>query len=700
MSLAIAQFESSNGRTHRFRIDIGVTNRFYGYAIGDRILRENGLALLEEPHRVAPVLPLSPKAGSGRTTIEVPSELFGGDRRYFQLFSYRTQDKIGPAISDIVTVPSTPESPKPEAIPKALPAASSGKNGSAVVRPSSLSTETAMDNQPVYSLPFSYREPTHYSTEMGVLDFLGPIGSIVKGVAKGVGAAVKTLAPVIPAAVGFIAPELAPAAAAGTSVISKLIDSLSGGGGNGSQPITEADIERVASALPAKQADSKKVETLKQILKAALAAQNQHPPASQAMGFNGGYPPFPGRMAMPADVFGRMPDLMTLLSDSMHPETVRAIAAVPMRSRVAIGTIGQGALDAGKYFEGFHQGIADDFYDDDAIAALFRNDRNSPEPPYQREGSVRLKFDDIRPYMGSERSRVLYRIDRDLAFSLTLETPRTVSRGTLQLFVKDPETLEVLVERRYDIQGARSGPLAVYPRLSRQDLRSLKPNEDYLISAVFTWMAQSSRSRRTRRLGTSTNLLVTLVGEYFFDRIEGVEETIALDDPQEYRPYWHKVWQGDFNGGLQSVALDCKYYYVLEPERDSNARMETLMRLENDSGDRRSYRLKTGMVLGLENLERLLAWVSDKPRLSPEKMAALRCCDFRDSFHRLARTQVAFEGYNGGAATLWVYPEIELRRVNLKQVVRSDGNGRVLDLSDRTVYFPVPVSARFVGTQS
>lgn len=658
MALAIIQFEANNGKTTRFHIDIGTVNRFYAYSIGDdRTFTRNGLTFLENSRFVSPVLgPLAPET-LGRTFLEIPSDRFDFRYRYLQLFSFRDRHRNGPALSPIIPVPVTSN-------PMSL----------------SFSSPSVMETSTVSTRPFSY-QPSDMSMTLGLFS---SIGKIVGKVASGVVKAVKAVAPVAaPILTGILGPE------AGVAVtgVTKLLDTL--------LPGTKGKPQKIKAQL-------QNPDTLNQIVSLISQLQNAKaaPSTAKAMSFDG-YSPFPGRAMMPPEVFDRMPSLMPLLGRSLHPETVRTISSGPMRSRVLMGTIAHGALEAGKHFPGFIRAIADELREEDPDLVPLRNGLNGREPEYHRQETVRLHFADIRPHQRTGGgSRVLYRLDEDITFPLVLETPRPITRGTVRLLVKNPETLEVLAEEKYRVENLRSGPVHGVFRLGRAQLRSLKPNEEYLICAVLTWTARSSHTGNKRRLGTSTAVLVSLVGDYIFDRLEGVEETIALNDPKEYRPYWHKVWQGNFAEDGQHITLDCKYYYVLEPKERNNARMETMLHMDDRDTSDRSGKLKTGMVLSPRQLEQLLAWISDRPRLDDQEIAALSCCEFRDSFHQLARTQVEFEGDEGDSATLWVYPEVDLRRVVLKQVMDSDANGRVLELSDRVVYFPFPSVARFVGTRS
>ena len=105
MALAILHYEDSNITHCRFRIDIGTTNRFYTYAIGDhRMLQRHGLVVFAQPKVVSPLLSLEAYR-LGRGVLTIPHPQFDTRHCYVQLISYRTADKQGPALSAITRVP-------------------------------------------------------------------------------------------------------------------------------------------------------------------------------------------------------------------------------------------------------------------------------------------------------------------------------------------------------------------------------------------------------------------------------------------------------------------------------------------------------------------------------------------------------------------------------------------------------------------
>ena len=228
-------------------------------------------------------------------------------------------------------------------------------------------------------------------------------------------------------------------------------------------------------------------------------------------------------------------------------------------------------------------------------------------------------------------------------------------------------------------------------------MRRREPNEEYLVCAVLVWEAKSRKTNRKKRLGTTMSQLITLVGEYCFDRIEGTEEVIPLNDVDRFRPYWHKVWEGDFSDNIRRTNLDCKYYYVLEPQRTNHARMETVTQIEETSGTRQVGKLKAGLILSAYRLNELLDQISDYGMLDEAELTALLSSEFKEQFSHCARNSVEFKGPRGDAVGLWVYPEFKLQRVLLKQAGQTNSNGQVLALTEHTVYFPMPAVVHFIG---
>ena len=282
---------------------------------------------------------------------------------------------------------------------------------------------------------------------------------------------------------------------------------------------------------------------------------------------------------------------------------------------------------------------------------------------YQRVEKVKLKFSNVNSLLLQGRSRILYHGDRDLSFPLEVETPRSIKKGFIQLLVKNPTTLEVLIERRFPVDNVTFGIINIVPKITAEQLKILKKNEDYLVCATLVWQGKSKQTKAKIKLGSSMTQLITLIDEYYFDRIQGTAEVVSLNNVDKFRSYWHKVWQGSFSKSLRRITFDCKYYYILEPERNNHARMQTLVKIDETKGKRQTGKLKTGLICSPYILNQLLGNISNYSPLESAQLTALLSSEFKEYFHYAARTQIEFNGDIGDTVALWVYPEMKIQNM-------------------------------------
>jgi hypothetical protein len=183
--------------------------------------------------------------------------------------------------------------------------------------------------------------------------------------------------------------------------------------------------------------------------------------------------------------------------------------------------------------------------------------------------------------------------------------------------------------------------------------------------------------------------------------VEASSELIPLNDVDRFRTYWHKVWQGRFDDQVKRFALECKYYYALNSTRTKHARIETRIRTQELEDRRITGRLKTGIELSPDELNRLLPQLAPGERpLSETELRALRAGDFVERFNQAARYTAKFRGRVGDSAALWVYPEFKLQRIVLQKVGQVNGNGLVTSFVEHSVRFPMPALIHFIGART
>lgn len=754
MALAILKFLDSDEAQSRFQVNIG-TNRFYVYTIGKGQSQDNGIQQIQDAAFTSELIgPLAPES-LGRTILEVPNERFTREHRLIQLTSFSTAQRKGMAISDIVSVNSVGAvQPPPAAM--SFEIAESGAS-SMTRQPVATVAFSYQEAQPLSSAMMF-----EWLTAL-IPKILPAIKKVVPVVAGALPIALPLVGQLLnsgtqttqngkpetgksqlsqvisdPTTAKLIQELLLQAAGASTATKSTGKDQPSQGSNNGSaNPSSLVDLAQhiatLIAANGAKAADTPKASDRKpaaeehaeeksvQLSLAGarkqtyrpydpyrvarpVAAPSAPPPLARSQSLQ-----YAEAMVLPAALLEALPALLPLLEKVLTPETIKTLAE-NMPTNKLLGAVTDGLKEIGRASNEAQKNTLDvlrdimprtDTPEDRLFEALsFGLAGPSVALDYQRIDAVQLQFVNRTSMMLQGRSRVVYRQDRSIALPLLVTTPRPIETGVVQLLVKEPTTLEILIEQKYQFETVTSGQLSVVPTLSPEQLKGLAPNEEYLVCAVLLWTGRSQQTKQKKRIGTSISQLVTLVGEYSFDRLEGSAETVPLNDVDRYRPYWHKVWQTDIKSPLRRINFDCKYYYTLEENRTDLARMETLTQLAADGETRQTGRMKTGLILSLNQLNDLLPQCSQYPTLSEAELSAFRSSETKPYFNYAARTSVEFIGHKPVAVALWVYPEVKLQRIILKQVTQTNSNGQVLELTEHPVVFPLPAIAHFIGVST
>lgn len=638
MALAIIKHFGNNHNRQQFRIDIG-KNRYYRYAIGDaETHRRSGVAFLKEPAFVSPLKGPMPESSLGRQLLEIPDNLFDREKRFIQLMSYRSVNGEGPAISPVLKIHGT------IADLERLPVLTFGRTN--IMQP----TE-------VRNIPFSYQE-ARYSDAM----FWGALLNIAK----------KALPKIVPMIGGLL------------------------GGGKG------AGAKNGAAQSPQLQAAGNS-DTIKMIMDliTQLTAKTGGETATAKSASNGSK--YSEAKIAPAALLAALPALAPLLEKALNPETIKALTE-NLGPNKLISTItdslkglGKLGLDSKKmeleHLRKIHPDIEDPGLDK-LLAAMSINLAKDSQADFRRVESVNIEFTGLMPTVIHGRSRIAYRAGEAFAFPIKVDTPRVIGKALLSVVIKQAESLKILAKSTQRLEQIAPGA-SVSVNFQLEKLSRLQSNEDYLVCASLIWKSKSSE-----KVGTRKSQLITVIGDYIFDRAATNGDIIPLNDVEKFRHFWHKSWSGDFTPDMRRLLLDCKYYYALDNNADSNARMATELMLGEGSKKRKNGKLKSGMTFSPAVLNHLIPEVSEFPMLTAAQLSALKGSEFADRFNVAARKELKFTGRSGRSAALWHYPELKLQEIILKKAGQVDGSGQITAFIDESVRFPMPVSIHFIGTRS
>jgi hypothetical protein len=691
VALAILRFENEADGQARFDVDLG-HNRWYVYAIGEGTTeRVHGMELLADPGLTSELMgPLPPQA-RGRTTLQVPSDAFTKEMRCMQLMSFGTQERRGPAVSDVVRVP--------------LGGWRLGQAGRSVAT----SLGRPIPRETRGTIPFTLVEATSrgpYSTQFFWQALLGLLPTILPMVAPLLTNLFK----------GLMGGSNTGAVAGGTA----------SGEGSGNAPLVGL-VEQIGQILQKPEAK----DVLEKLINAAQsngagrgsgaatggaavgATASESSIRSRAQFIDGGILTGP---ALAGLIGGVLPALLPLLQQGGAPQMVNTLLTglSPERTMGGLGDLLMDPLQTP--FGGLFQTARPQVGPSVLPALLVRMQARvaaSPVPGYRAVKGVSLALEGLLPQTVNGTSRVLFRAGRDLTLGLSLATPKPIRNAELHWQVKHPITLESLAHGMVRQERLATGELPPLT-IPSAALADLAVPEDYIVCASLIW-----KDRQGRRIGVRQSVIITLAGEFLFDRAEDLPvledapssaaddgesvgsraEPVPLADVQAHRDFWHKIWEGGFTDDARSRRIECKYYYALDQRRDVG-RMQTIEKLVKGEHDDPVLRLRTGLMLGAEALNALLPTLIDAPALDGEHLAAIRSPDFRRRFAQAALARLTLKGRAGERAALWVYPEIKLQRIVLKRAAAVDGAGQITELAEEPVVFPMPMLAHFIATRT
>jgi hypothetical protein len=666
-----------------FDVDLG-SNRWYQIAIGDASVdRSAGFPQLGAPAWTSPLVGPLPDSSLGRTTIELPAARLDRENRSVQLTSFRNRQRHGPAVSEIMRV-AVPTRAQQDFPPLAF----------SLRQPMETYTVDPPRAAPwAHAEQMAYREVRPISSAM----FLGKIIPVLSGLVSKVAPVVKEL---------IKAP-----AGGGQSPLGSLLGALLGakqeGGGAAATPAEGVIKPETAELL---------TQLLAQLARPGTAAATTPPAATEpakAQSFAAQRYAIAteySHAAVAPALLAALPALMPLLEKVLTPETIKAVLDTANPTKIigavtdSMKEIGKLGLDYDKQTNehlralnpmGVHAPV-DDLLKGMGMAAALSHGvaKERGEPAYRRVESVELTFSGTSPVTVHGRSRVCYRAGEQIAFALDVKTPRPIADARLSLLVKDPETRKVLVRKSFSLPQVAGGRLPKRAELSGGDIKPLRTGEEYLVCAYLTW-----KNAKGKVIGTSRTQLITLTGEYIFDRVES-GTVVPLNDVAKHRAFWHKIWEGALTKDHYKIDFSGKYYYVLEADRQANAPIATSTKFPPNGDKVKRGRLKAGMTTSLAALNALIPQISTGRPLPEAQIAALRSSDFVSRFNTAARFQGAVSGKPGVTAALWVYPEVSLHEVVLYKAASTDADSHVRELVEERVRFPIPVSLHVIGART
>ena len=729
MALALLTFEGCDETTCRFRADIG-TNHLYRYVIGRQKSLRQSLEQVDEVSYESPMAE-APAANPLRPEFEllIPAAQFTGDdgrwARFVQLHSYADEAGRAEALSDVLTVETLfqlPNVPRLPLHPQSLTAMQTpcGCQQTATYPARSVA---ATYLPPSYAAGSGYVSPTHDGVRQVACSYrAAPVSRAMFW--EALLEAAKLLVPAVMGAVGAGSTGAAPSEQTILQTITQILNALAP-----ATPATPAVIPAAATpvvpAAPAVPAAT--TPAVAAVRAASLAAtQVRRVRAGQPVVSSYGMPVLPSgrvqtttRPERPARYGSAMfidggvltgPLLASLLGPVLQqaPQLLQTVLDSPLKlfNAITARKLGQQQLEQ-NYLTGLLATISQrDLMNQLAASGLLTP---PPTPALSMSAapsrSLTVSFALQNPLTVAGKPRFVFVANQIVTLTLNLTAtgavPAVFPKLIVQLQLKDSRSLQVLVEKRYQLKDVPTNgllPLSLLP----DELEAVPRNEDVLVEASLVWQTQNG----TRRVGTYSNQFIYLADGFVLDRV-GAElaAPIPLNNATTHRVFWHKIWEGGGDGRRWELALTSKYLYLYAPNADTNGRMETKLQLTDEAtndADRLTLagKLKTGLEVSPVLLNELLPTLGAYPSLSAGQLAALRTDDLDATMNQEATTRLELKGKRDERGVVWVYPEIVVHTVTLARLTNIDANGQATQTQPETVAFPRISSAHFVGAKT
>lgn len=692
MALAYIQVEEVGDRSISFHADTG-SNRYYRYKVGKSRSSLGGLEQVDETVYASP-MEERPEGTAFSTAfrLEIPREVFGGENRLLQFYSFADREGKGPAISKIIEV-YYPELDKNPLLAQSL--------SEGIIK----KEMKASPFNPCRSSAFAFQENRlsqglFLEALLQIAGGLAPqIGHVVAGLLNQGGggntASSDSILRVINAIVAALPRSSNGASAAGAAPAG----GTPGGGSSSTQQSRGLSRRNTAWWEPRFQPDRRKVF---------------YTPLSRNRRWEGAQKPFARGMIVDGGLLTG-PLLASAIGPLLQsaPQLIQAVGDLPLR---LMALRSQERMQRQQADQDYILRLLNGIQQETNMQELLRLLAAQPQtgmgaPAVAASFSTRSASPGFQailkkahPLQVNGKPKFVYYQPRDVTFLLELRTDKTppdrgIPRAVVHLAIKHPDTLNVLTEKTFRFEDVKLGT-ALGLTLTASELANLPSQTDLFVCTEFRWRGRDGKPQSLK----DTHLCFLVKGAWM-KQVNGVsgQETPLLD-PAEYSVFWNKIWESPAAGSKRWQAeFEAKYYLHYQPYKTENARVETRIKMDTDasgSSERReaiSGRLKSALEVSPVELNKLLPRLGGGAELPPEKLEAFRSDELRRHFNLQATANIAFKGKRGERGSLWTFPEVSLRRFALSLIAQTEPTGQVVSVAEEEVEFPMPTSLHFVG---
>ncbi len=342
--------------------------------------------------------------------------------------------------------------------------------------------------------------------------------------------------------------------------------------------------------------------------------------------------------------------------------------------------------------------------------SLILSNLNSQEPNHRINENLNIKFEWPTLQNVNNKPKAVFSVENAITLKVLIEQknnqiqPLIIPKMKIKLRILDLVESKVLaIETIQRIDLSTKEPLII--PLSKSNIALLPLHSDLIVTLDIRWVDQNGEVNSATNRATQT---LYLVGQYVLGNIGQLTDAeFSLNQPNQYRAFWHRVWEGGSSSHNRwYFKMNARYYYRLAIGEMSNGRSETKIKLDDELSQETKSRktwdgmLKSGMELAASELNKLIPHMGgDYPVWTAEQLATLNSFDFESRLNQQSTVKIELRGRSEERGALWVFPVMQMIDIELKQVNQVAENGAVISMDSSQHKFPVPTAAVFVGTE-
>ncbi len=340
----------------------------------------------------------------------------------------------------------------------------------------------------------------------------------------------------------------------------------------------------------------------------------------------------------------------------------------------------------------------------------------SAAPTAIPSGRAVLNFVTAPPQTWNGAPQVLFAKNQAVSLRLRLDVAppapsRPLPKAIIHVCFKDCAKQVILAEKTFKQKNVPANAELRFS-FSAEELMHLPANQGLTIFASLRWLSPASGLEH-KALGS---LEAVFVEQYYLkEQGQALSVEQELKDMQRFRPFWNKVWEspsldslnrqrGEDKKYLWELDASARYTILLSAEHTSNGLMETKLLADPPGPEaitvRTAGRLKAGIELSLDELNKLIPLWAGQPALDSVHLQAFKTCEFARSHACEFTARLKLKGSAANQGRVFVIPVFKLVEFTLASPDKLDENGQVLSAKEEKTYFPLPVAARLIGLKS